>query len=180
MEENKTLFRLTDLRDKKEIGEVRSYLSKLAQIKPDGKILVFYACAGHGMQMDGEEVLIINSFNESIGYYDWWNVESDIRRMAGKYPNTYSVAIFACCREIYKPTRHCGLFGGSVEAAREFFKKIALDETEAEFAKSDIAKETARKRKKEIEVQKFKQIQVIEENKIKAKCKENQNLKTMK
>ena len=171
MEENKTLFRLTDVKDKKEIGEVRSYLTKLAGDKPDSKILVFYACAGHGMQMDGEQVLVINACNERIGFYDWWNVESDIRRMAKKYPNTYSVAIFACCREIYRPTKHCGLFGGSTVAAYEYFKKVAPVEIEAEFARGSISKETASVRKKEIEAQKFKQIQAIEEDKIKAKCK---------
>ena len=125
------------------------------------------------MQMDGEQVLVINQCNEKIGYYEWWNVESDIRTMAGKFPNTYSVAIFACCREIYRPTKHCGLFGGSKEAAQEYFKKMAPVEIEAEFKKGNISKETASTRKKEIEAQKFRQIQAIEEAKIKAKCKEN-------
>ena len=108
------------------------------------------------MQLDGEQVLVINQCNDRIGYYDWWNVESDIRRMAGKYPNTYSVAIFACCREIYRPTYHCGLFGGSDEAAHEYFAKMAPVEAEAKFAQSDIAKETASTRKKEIEASKFR------------------------
>ena len=44
MEENKTLFHLTDVTDKKELGEVRNYLSKLAGANPDSRILVFYAC----------------------------------------------------------------------------------------------------------------------------------------
>ena len=83
------------------------------------------------MQLDGEQVLVINQCNEKIGYYDWWNVEYDIRTMAGKFPNTYSVAIFACCREIYRPTTHCGLFGGTNEAAYEYFKKMAPVEIEA-------------------------------------------------
>ena len=65
------------------------------------------------MQIDGEQVLVVNQCKKNSGYYDWWNVEAHIRLMAKKYPNTYSVAIFACCREIYKPTKHCGMFGGT-------------------------------------------------------------------
>ena len=60
MEENKNLFLLTDVTDKKEIGEVRTELKHRAKGNPDTKMLVFYACAGHGMQMDGEQVLVIN------------------------------------------------------------------------------------------------------------------------
>ena len=73
------------------------------------------------MQLDGEQVLVVNQCNERIGYYEWWNVEADIRRMAKNFLNTFSVAIFACCREIYKPTKHCGLFGGTKEEAHEHF-----------------------------------------------------------
>ena len=60
MEENKTLFFLTDVREKKEINEVCKDLKHRAQSNPDSKILIFYACAGHGMQIDGEQVLVVN------------------------------------------------------------------------------------------------------------------------
>ena len=60
MEENKTLFLLTDVRDKKEILDVTKDLKLRAQGNPDSKILIFYACAGHGMQIDGEQVLVVN------------------------------------------------------------------------------------------------------------------------
>ena len=103
------------------------------------------------MQMDGEQVLVINQCNEKIGFYETWNVEADIRRMAKNFPNTFSVAIFACCREIYRPTKHCGFFGGTEEAAREYFNSIAPVEIEAELARGNITKETASKRKKELE-----------------------------
>ena len=54
VEENKTLFLLTDVRDKKEINQVRTDLKKRAECNPDSRILIFYACAGHGLQIDGE------------------------------------------------------------------------------------------------------------------------------
>ena len=97
-------------------------------------MLVFYAFAGHGMQIDGEQVLLVNQFSVRNGFYEWWAAESDIRRMAKKFSNTYLVGIFACCREIYRPTKHCGLFGGSKEKAYEFYKQIVVVQLESERA----------------------------------------------
>ena len=87
--------------------------------------------------------------------------------MAKKYPNTYSVAIFACCREIYKPTKHCGMFGGTTADALKYYNRIAP----IEFALVVTLSDDMKQKKKELEVEKFKQIQTIEEEKIKAKCK---------
>ena len=150
---------------------VRTYLKKRAESNPDSRILIFYACAGHGMQLDGMQVLVINQCNDKIGFYEWWGIEADIRRMAKGFPNTFSVAIFACCREVYSPSRHCGLVGGTDEAALEYFRKFATVETEAQFAREAITKNEVTTRKKELQAHKFRQIQAIEENKIKAKCK---------
>ena len=119
------------------------------------------------MQLDGEQVLVVNCCNKKHGYYDWWNVEAHIRLMAKKYPNTYSVAIFACCREIYRPSKHCGMFGGTQEDAQKYYNHIAPIEYALEATLSDDMK----KKKKELELEKFKQIQAIDEEKIKAKCK---------
>ena len=94
-------------------------------------------------------------------------MEADIRRTAKHFPNTFSVAIFACCREIYKPTKHCGLFGGTKEEAREHFKKVVAVEIETAIAKDIKKKEEALRKKNELEAQKFKQIQDIEEEKLK-------------
>ena len=76
---------------------------------------IFYAFAGHGIQRDGEQLLVINEFFN--GFYRFWNTENDIRVMAKKYPNTYSLAIYACCREIYSTSKHTGLIGGTKESA---------------------------------------------------------------
>ena len=71
--------------------------------------------------------------------------------MAKKYPNTYSVAIFACCREIYRPTKHCGMFGGTHADALEYYKRIAP----IEYALEATAGVDMKKKKKELELQKF-------------------------
>ena len=54
------------------------------------------------------------------------------RILAEDYPNTYSIIVFACCRELYDLTRHSGCFGGTREEA-----KLAYDKKMSQI-KSDI------------------------------------------
>ena len=35
-----------------------------------------------------------------------WFAEQNLRTIAEVFPNTYHVALFACCREIYDPQKH--------------------------------------------------------------------------
>ena len=35
-----------------------------------------------------------------------WNAEQNIRTISTAYPNTYHVVLFACCREVYDPSKH--------------------------------------------------------------------------
>jgi hypothetical protein len=92
-----------------------------------------------------------------------------MRLMAKKYSNTFSVGIFACCREIYRPSKHCGLFGGTKEEADAHFRQILTIEYEAELAKDVKKQEEAQRKKNELEAQKLKQIQAVEEAKLKLK-----------
>ena len=118
-------------------------------------MLVFYAFAGHGMQVDGEQVLLINQLNTRTSFYEWWAAESDIRRFAEKFPNTYLVAIFACCREIFRPATHCGFVGGPKDKAYEHYKKIVAVKLEAERAEGVKAKKKALQKKNELAAQKL-------------------------
>ena len=45
------------------------------------------------------------------------------RTLAEDYPNTYSIIVFACCRELYDLTRHSGCFGGTREEAELAYNK---------------------------------------------------------
>ena len=137
------LIRLTDIRDKKVINKVRTDLKKRAEANPDRKMLIFYGFAGHGMQVDGEQVVIINQLNKRTGFYEWWAAEADIRVMAKKFSNTYSVGIFACCREIFKPVKHCGLFEGTKQEALEHFTEIVITRIESLKAEDTKKKEKA-------------------------------------
>ena len=111
------MIRLTDPTDKNVVNKVRADLKKHAKANPDLKILFFMAFCGHGVQVDGEQVLLINCLNKRTKFFEWWAAEADIRLIAKKFPNTFSVGIFACCRELFSPKRHCGYFKGTKKEA---------------------------------------------------------------
>ena len=175
-----TLIRLTDIRDKKIINKVRADLKKLAEANPDRKMLIFYGFAGHGMQLDGEQVVIINQFNKRTGFYEWWAAEADIRLMAKKYSNTFSVGIFACCREIFKPAKHCGLFEGTKQEAIDFFTEIVTTRIESLKAEDTKKKVEAIKKMNDLQIQKLAQIEANEDKKHESKCKSNCLIESMK
>ena len=59
--------------------------------------------------------------NKRTKFFEWWAAEADIRLIAKDYKNTYSVGIFACCRELFSPKRHCDYFKGTEEEAKVHF-----------------------------------------------------------
>ena len=136
-------------------------------------MLIFYGFAGHGMQVDGEQVVIINQLNKKTAFYEWWAAEADMRLMAKKYSNTFSVGIFACCREIFKPAKHCGLFEGTKQEALDYFADIVTTRIESLKAEDSRKKEEAIKKMNELQAQKFAQIEANENKKNESKCKPN-------
>ena len=60
------------------------------------------------MNAAGQQVLLINEFKPSINFYKWLAIEEYIRAFGKIFPNSYTLAFFACCREIYSPERHIG------------------------------------------------------------------------
>ena len=60
------------------------------------------------MIQDGRQVILLNEFFSTKGFYKIFGVEENIRNLAQKYPNAYLVVIFACCREIFMVAQHCG------------------------------------------------------------------------
>ena len=110
---------------------MRGKLNKRARVNPEKKILIVFALAAHGMQDSGRQVVLLNDFNEKIGFFRRWQVEFDIRDRASAYRNTYQIAIVACCREHFRETYHCGLYKGTKEEAIAHFEAIAKEEFNA-------------------------------------------------
>ena len=101
------------------------------------------------MQVNGRQVLVVNTFDKKTAFYKMWGVENDIRTLAKNNTNSYSVALFACCREIHNTQRHSGLFGGSEQQALTHFDAASFTELTALIAKTEAAKAEAKKKLKQ-------------------------------
>ena len=113
-----SLFGVSEVLDlidptKKRVDLLRKKAKMEIVASPETKFLVIFAIAGHGMQMDGRQIAVVNEFDKRTGHYKKWNVEHDIRLIAERNRNVYVMGLFACCREIFNAQRHTGYFGGT-------------------------------------------------------------------
>ena len=115
------IYLLDDTPTYSRVFKVRTGIAKRLKASPDNTFLLVYALAGHGMQMDGRQIILINQYDKKTGFYKLWGIEADIRRLAKANTNAYIIGLFACCREIFSSTKHCGLFGGTVQQAYVHF-----------------------------------------------------------
>ena len=104
-----------------------------------------FALAGHGIQLDGRQTILINEFDKRSGFYKMWSIETNIRNWASRNTNTYIIGLFACCREIFSTKRHCGLFGGTEQQACVHFDMVQFTKLQAGLAKDGNSKAEALK-----------------------------------
>ena len=116
------IYRFKDVTDMTQIKATQHLLKHRASEYPDRKMAFFYAFAGHGIQCDGQQFVVVNQFVK--GFYYLWNTEARIRKMAKDFPNTYSLAVYACCREIYSLKNHSGFIGGPKEKAKAYYTEF--------------------------------------------------------
>ena len=107
----------------------RKQLRRRIYKNPELKFLIMYAIAGHGMLwQNGQQVVLINTFNKKTGFYHVWQVEAEVRTLARDFSNTYQTVLFACCREIFDPDTHSGLKEGPMEKAVAQFTELAMSD----------------------------------------------------
>ena len=141
------------------VNKVRTSIRKQIQVHPDKKFLVIYVFACHGMQMDGRQVAVVNSFNKKITSYHLWGAEADIRERASKNKNAYLLGIFACCREIFNSQTHRGYFGGSLLQAYLQYDKQTFEEARANAEAATNAELRLKIQQLQAEVSQFKNIE---------------------
>ena len=71
--------------------------------KPLQRFLVIFLFAGHGLLVEGQQILIYNEFDPKERFYKLLRAEAKLRAYAEIYPNSYIISIFACCRQMYDP-----------------------------------------------------------------------------
>ena len=83
-------------------------LGRLFKAHPHETVLSLSCFASHGMIQDGRQVILLNQFDKSKGFYKILGVEEDMRKKAAQFSNAYLITIFACCREIFLVAQHSG------------------------------------------------------------------------
>ena len=95
-----------------------------------------------------------------------WGVENDIRTLAKNNGNSYSIALFACCREIHSTQKHSGLFSGSEQQALAHFDAISFTELTAQIAKTEAAQAEAKQKLKQQQDDQISQHKSAEDERI--------------
>ena len=111
------MYKMVDDPSFKDISKLKFQLRKDLTAWNKEKTFVIYILASHGIQENGSQGVVVNEFDKKTEFYKIWKIEALIRYFAKTYPNSYHLAIFACCREVYDPFRHTGCVGGSYEEA---------------------------------------------------------------
>ena len=83
-------------------------IKKRVRELPDKNFLIVFCVAGYSMQIGGHEVVLVNEFDGRSTFYKFCSVEKDVRLIAELFKNTYQIVIFACRREVFNRTIHCG------------------------------------------------------------------------
>ena len=73
--------------------------------------------------MEGKQVVVVDEFDKKTTFYKIWAVEHDIRDSSKKMKNTYTIGLFACCREIFSNQNHRGYIGGTILQALVHFDR---------------------------------------------------------
>ena len=69
--------------------------------------------AGHGMIWHNSQVLLTNELNKKTKFYSFIEVEKQLRSLCSMNNNVYIISLFACCRQIWDPSKHCGMIRAS-------------------------------------------------------------------
>ena len=81
--------------------DITMQLAEAAESNPPRNILVVSVFAGHGILKNGTQTLVLNEYDQESEFYKLLEAEHKMRLLSDMYSNSYIIAIFACCREIF-------------------------------------------------------------------------------
>ena len=82
-----------------ELAKTYRELAKILKSDLNKKTLIVHLFAGHGVQLDGQQAILINEHDRRINFYKRFPAEKHVRHLADSYYNSYNICLFACCRE---------------------------------------------------------------------------------
>ena len=81
------------------------------------------------------------------------------------------MGIFACCRELFSPNRHCNYFAGLKHEAELYYNEFLKTKHESMASEVSKKKEEAVRKMNELAIQKLEQIEALEKKKEESNCK---------
>ena len=118
------VFDLDQNPTEKEFDKV--YHNDIANLLQEGKknkinYLTIFLFAGHGIIKDGMQCLVLNEYDPQTKFYKLLRVEEKIRLYGAAFQNSYNIAIFACCRDVWD---HNKMFDTCVQRNPEAMRGI--------------------------------------------------------
>ena len=83
------LYTMEDNPTEKQVSQVLTDIRKRLRENPDKNFLVISCWAGHGMQLQGKQIVLINEFSPKSRFYKHCKVEDEARAIAKNYKNSY-------------------------------------------------------------------------------------------
>ena len=93
-------------------NKIRAKLKAGKEKQPRVNYLVVCLFACHGILKDGMQYVVFNEFDKKAQFYKMMKVEFLLCDFAHKYPNSYIIGIFACCRQLYNHKKMTGCIDG--------------------------------------------------------------------
>ena len=87
--EDKNMYILNNNATAKKVNKMMGNIKRRMKNNPKRNYLVIYVLAGHGMISGGRQILLLNEYNKSTGFYKLFGIEGEIRDIAHAYPNSY-------------------------------------------------------------------------------------------
>ena len=84
---------------------------------PDLNVATLFLFAGHGGSFESRQVLLIDEYKKSKGFYEMLKAEYILRQNARSYKNSWSLALFATCRENFDKPGYSDGLPGPIEVA---------------------------------------------------------------
>ena len=120
------------------------------------RILVIYCFSGHGVECASEINMIVNEYDDRADkqFYKMSKAEYKVKYQARLHPNSFHLAFFACCRELYNPQRkHKDCLPGPRSEAEACLagRALAIEQKKIEEAKYTVNLEAANAKIAELE-----------------------------
>ena len=83
------------------------HLTERVNDNPETNFCLMFVAIGHGVQKEGSMHVVINQFDDKVGYYELFNLQ-DFNKELAERRNVQGTVIFSTSKVQHDKTKHCG------------------------------------------------------------------------